>query len=258
MVKPLSTFMSILLICFVLVVVLPQVFRLNVVKAEILPVSVTSLGTGVEATHSSVPAPLIKLPEKTNSAHGTISGYPGLTDFAASLIDGNADEIVGVYASSLFALPVRQQPSGQPDYVARDHNVITQFGLPKKYGSVGLLAHNYLSGSRFFQLQSGQDIVLVYGDGRLEHYRVSVVESFRALKPNSPFSDFVDLADPMHSILSSADLFNRVYTTRHQVVFQTCIESGGEPSWGRMFIVASLAEPLQLLPPHSAPITSLN
>ena len=220
-----------------------------------MPVSVTAIGSAVEAQQAP------KAPESTIPIIDdlpAIPGYPGLTNFAASLINGQASQVVGVYVPGVFALPVRQQPIGQPDYVASEQDVLTQFGLPSRYGSVGLLAHNYLSGDQFFQLHANQNVVLIYGDGRLEHYTIAAIEAYQALKPTSPFSEFINLNDPNHSLLSSADLFNEVYTTSHRVIFQTCIEANGEPSWGRMFIIARLSEPLKLAVPASGPLTSLN
>lgn len=255
-VKPLSLYLSIGILIFVLAVISPGIIRAVTLKSQVLPVSVTAIGSAVEALHAPN-APESEIPLATGNLP-VISGYPGLTNFAASLINGQANQVVGVYVPGEFALPVRQQPSGQPDYVAPEQNVITQFGLPTKYGSVGLLAHNYLSGGQFFQLHANQNVVLIYGDGRLEHYTIAMIEAYQALKPTSPFSEFVNLNDPNHTLLSSADLFNEVYTTNHQVVFQTCIEADGEPSWGRMFIIARLAEPLKLAIPAAGPLTSLN
>jgi len=90
------------------------------------------------------------------------------------------------------------------------------------------------------------------------HYRIKEIDSYQALKPNSPFSNFVDTSDPSRSVLSSADLFNRLYTTRDQLVFQTCIENEGEPSWGRLFVIASPAEALHPIPVSINQVSSLN
>ena len=254
--KPLSLYLSIGVLIFILVIIFPGVIRALTFKSQILPVSVTSIGSAVDAVRAPA-APRSPLPIAESNLP-SIEGYPGLTTFAASLINGQPAEVVGVYVPGEFALPVRQQPAGQPEYVSAEQNVVTQFATPSKYGSVGLLAHNYLSGGQFYQLHANQNVVLVYGDGRLEHYHIASIEAFQALKPTSPFSEFVNLADPNRKVLTSADLFNSVYTTSHQLVFQTCIEVGGEPSWGRMFIIATLAEPLKLTIPAAGPVTSLN
>lgn len=247
--KPLALFLPVFIICILFVFVLPHLIRFPWGRIENLPVGVTALGS--TAANLEAPSSTELLTGNTLAANG----YTGLNDFSVMVYNGLADEVVGVYAPGLFALPVRQQPAGQPDYVDRENNILTEFSLPKKYGSTGLLAHNYLSGSRFLQLKPDNDVVLVYGDGRLEYYRITGSVSFQALKPNSPFSDFVDASNPNSGTLTSADLFNRIYTTRHQLVFQTCIEEEGEPSWGRLFILAS---PIQFSVPPLNTISNSN
>jgi hypothetical protein len=251
-VKLLALFLPVLIICIVVFLVLRHFGRFPWIRTNYLPVGVTALS----ATAAELEAPLTA--ELLSSQDLDAAGYTSLYDFTDSVYNGQSGQVVGVYAPGLFALPVRQQPDGQPDFVDRENNILTEFSLPKKYGSTGLLAHNYLSGSRFSRLKENQDVVLIYGDGKQEHYRISKTVSYQALKPNSPFSDFVDNSNPNEGKLTSADLFNRVYTTRHQLVFQTCIEANGEPSWGRVFIIASLIEPLHLNIPSLVTITNSN
>lgn len=187
-----------------------------------------------------------------------LAGYPGLGKFAASLLNGQAGDVVGVYVPDVMALPVEQQPAGRPEYVTNFHNQLTQFAMPKAYGTVGLLAHNYLSGSRFPQIVEGSEVIVVFGNGRIERYRVERIERYQALKPHSPFSDFINVADPEQKVLTSAELFRHIYTTANRLVLQTCIEAEGESSWGRMFIIAAPAEPIQLNVPLIEAQTNLN
>jgi len=250
-VKPLALFLPVFVICIFFVFVLPHFVRFPYVRNVNTPVGVTALGYGVHT--EALPAA-----ENLTDEYFAVRDYTDLEGFTASLYNGQANQIVGVFARGLFALPVRQQPAGEPDFVDRENNILTEFSLPRKYGSTGLLAHNFLSGSRFFQLKKNQDVVLIYGDGRQEHYRITQAVSFQALKPTSPFSDFVDISNPGSGTLSSADLFNRVYTTRNQLVFQTCIEANGEPSWGRMFFIASPVEPIQLNVPALDTVSNPN
>ncbi len=250
--KPFALFLPVFIICILFVFVLPHLVRLSWTSVENLPVGVTALGAASTDMQAQPPAELLY------DSNLAANGYAGLSQFISMVYNGHPDQVVGVYAPGLFALPIRQQPAGQPDYVDRENDVLTEFSLPKKYGSTGLLAHNYLSGSRFLLLKQNQDVVLVYGDGKQERYEVSKIVSYQALKPNSPFSDFVDISNPGSGTLTSADLFNRVYTTRHQLVFQTCIEANGEPSWGRIFIIASLVEPLNLSVPPLDTVTDNN
>jgi hypothetical protein len=161
-----------------------------------------------------------------------------LESFTASLSYGQADQVVGVYVPGVFGLPVVQQPGDQASYVSDQDDTVTQFSSVSPYGSIGLLAHNYLSGERFFGLGEGQEVVILHGEGHQERYRIKKIDRYQALTPTSVYSNFIDLADPTQAIITAGELFNRIYTKPDQLVFQTCIEANGNPSWGRIFITA--------------------
>ena len=142
----------------------------------------------------------------------------------------------GVYVQNVLALPVVQQPAGYPYYVSNRDGEATQFGMASHYGNIGLLAHNTLSGSFFARLSLGQYVRLVYGDGRVEDFVVASVLRFQASDPESVTSSFRNL--DQNETLSAGELFNQAYGGERHLVFQTCIEKNGEPSWGRLFIIA--------------------
>ncbi len=164
---------------------------------------------------------------------------PFLDTFIASLQNGNAGQVVGVYVEDVMSLRVVQQPSSNPAYVSSLANTATYFALVRQMtGNTGLLAHNYLAGAYFFNLRSGQMITLIYGDGNTEEYIVSYNEEFQALSPNSPTSNFVSLSSG--ETLTSTDLFYRVFGGGTRTTMQTCIAQGSEDSWGRLFVIAPL------------------
>jgi hypothetical protein len=165
------------------------------------------------------------------------STHPSLVEFRSSLSYEHDDRIVGIYAPGSFALPVVQQPASNPGFVSTKPEVVTQFGLATDYGTIGFLAHNTLSGAHFFDLEVGQTVVLVYGDGSVKTFIIRDRLSYQALSPNSPYSRFKDLNSTELEI-SSTDLFNQVYTDDGQLVFQTCIASDGVDNWGRYFVLA--------------------
>jgi hypothetical protein len=167
-----------------------------------------------------------------------------LDPFVQSVVNGQSDQVVGVYVPGVLALPVTQQPAGQPGYVADVPDLATQFSLADPYNTIGLLAHNTQAGIRFSELDKDQIVIIVYGDGRLEHYEVSGIRKFRAFSPNSVHSDFEDLASP-GSLLSASQVFEQIYSPGEQVVFQTCIYADGNYSWGRLFVTA---EPVETFP----------
>jgi hypothetical protein len=92
-------------------------------------------------------------------------------------------------------------------------------------------------------MQVNQDIILVYGDGSLKNYRVSATQSYQALSPNNPYSNFI--STDSDKTLSSEEVFKQVYAKGNQLVFQTCIQKGNEDSWGRLFIIADEVENVQ-------------
>jgi len=161
---------------------------------------------------------------------------PELSEFIAGVKNGQPDQLVGIYAAGALAQPIVQQPVTDPAFVSRQPGEVTQFGLASNYGTIGLLAHNYLAGADFFELAAGQLIVLVYGDGRLAYYQVQSVQQYQALQPKSPYSDYINLQTGQQ--LTTADTFAQIYQPGGRVVLQTCIAANGEDSWGRLFVVA--------------------
>ena len=171
-----------------------------------------------------------------------VSGEQAQLDQFVGTISGQEPGIVsGVFVTGRFSLPVVQQPAGNSSFVSSDDGTATQFETAKGYGTIGLLAHNYLSGKLFFDLREGDEVIIIYGDGSQERYRINQIARYKALSPTSVYSDFVDLSDPARETLPAGEVFERIYTARDRVVFQTCIEAEGNPSWGRMFVTAEKA-----------------
>lgn len=168
---------------------------------------------------------------------------PDLSNFVTSVSNGDAATPRGVYAQGVFAFPIVQQPSSNAGYVSIQLNVVTQFRMASDYGTIGLLAHNNLSGQYFSLLMPGEHIQLVYGNGRIEYFKVTNIYSYQATSPNSMNSDFIDLNTGEY--LTALDLFHKVYTGPRHLTFQTCIESNGNASWGRLFVIAE-PEPLYI------------
>ncbi len=158
-----------------------------------------------------------------------------LETFKASLKKTDASQLVGVFVKNVMAVTVVQQSSAS--YVSTNSGTVTQFGMASQYGSIGLLAHNYLAGGSFSKLGSGTEIVLVYGDGSTKTYQVNSIKKYQALSPSDPYSNFINLDSP-DTTISSTDVFNQTYGSGG-LVLQTCISKNGNSSWGRLFIMAS-------------------
>ena len=164
------------------------------------------------------------------------NAVPTFTDFSKTVQNGDKNVLRGVYVANVLALPVVQQPSGNAGYVSNTDGETTQFRMATQFGNVGLLAHNHLSGRDFSQLAVGQEVRLVYGDGKVEYFVVAEVLRYQALQPNSPYSSFSNL--DKKETLTAEQMFKRVYFGDRHVTFQTCIEKDGELSWGRLFVIA--------------------
>ena len=174
-----------------------------------------------------------------NPAHALGSeeaNLPGFAAFTNSVKNSEANVVRGVYVPNVLALPVAQQPVGNAGYVSNKEGEVTQFGMAAKFGTVGLLAHNHLSGSSFSELAIGQEVRLVYGNGSVEYFVVSQILRYEALDPTNPYSAFRDLRND--ELLTAEQLFKKVYRGERHVTLQTCIAGAESLSWGRLFVIA--------------------
>lgn len=159
-----------------------------------------------------------------------------LTTFVRLVQNGHPDQLRGLYIPELLAASVVQQPADMDGFISPWQNVVTQFGFASKLGSTGLLAHSDLAGASFAVLHKGQKFYLIYGDGQISAFVVSEILQYQALEPSSPSSSFVDIEN--HKILTSSELFTKIYARPGQVILQTCINADNNPTWGRLFVIA--------------------
>jgi hypothetical protein len=175
-------------------------------------------------------------PHSTQAIGRAGNDLPSFLDFSQAVQNGEANVLRGVYVPEILALPVVQQPANQPYYVSNRDGVVTQFSMAAQQGNTGLLAHNTHSGELFSALSVGQQVRLVYGDGRIETFVVATIMRFQASMPDSVSSSFRNL--DREETLSASEMFSRAYGGERHLVFQTCIEANGKASWGRLFVVA--------------------
>lgn len=164
------------------------------------------------------------------------SPVPNFSDFSKIVQNGEVSILRGVYVPDVLALPIVQQPASNAGYVSTEDGKLTQFGMASQFGNVGLLAHNHLSGKSFAQLAVGQEVRLVYGNGKVEYFVIKEVLQYQALQPTSPYSSFHNLTKD--ETLTAEQMFKRVYFGDRHVTFQTCIAKDGNSSWGRLFVIA--------------------
>ncbi len=159
-----------------------------------------------------------------------------LTTFTQQVSNGQMGQVVGVYVPNILELQVEQQPPSNSLFVSPQIGVATQFGQAALNGVIGLLAHNTSSGILYYQINLGEQVEVVYGDGKVERYQVRSISEFQKLQTFNPMSDFIDL--DTGSKLTSTQVFNRFYSGDHRLTLQTCLERNGDPNWGLHFIEA--------------------
>lgn len=179
---------------------------------------------------------LFVMPMSAHADSQTALSLPNFPSFVESVKDGSADVLKGVYVPDVLSLPVVQQPVGNPGYVSTNAGVVTQFSMAAEVGNVGLLAHNHLAGENFVNLNIGDEVRLVYGNGEIEYFIVTELLEYQALQPYSPYSEFRKL--DTDQTISAAELFRKVYRGDRHVTFQVCIEENGIDAWGRLFVIA--------------------
>lgn len=173
--------------------------------------------------------------------------FPTFNDFAATVSNGQAGVVRGVYVPEVMAYKVIQQSTGDPGYISSIDGVVTQFSMAIPYGVIGLLAHDNLAGVNFPKLQPGQEVKIIYGDGKVSPYTVSSINQYQAIDSHSTRSNFADLNSG--TIYTAAQIFEMYYQGGDQVTFQTCIAKDGNLSWGRLFITATPGAPIQTIAP---------
>jgi hypothetical protein len=165
------------------------------------------------------------------------SPLPVIFQSSRSACHDKTAPVLGVQVAHVLDLPVVQQPQGDDGYVSPLDGQITEFRIPSKFGNVGLLAHNDLSGRLFSRLLRGQDVHLLYGNHRIETFVVRDILRYQALRPDDPYSSFRDLGTD--ETLTAVQLFAKAYTGSRHVTFQTCITPQDSPAWGRLFVIAT-------------------
>jgi opacity protein-like surface antigen len=147
-----------------------------------------------------------------------------LATFLASLVSARpslAQETpkpLSIVVPGVFGALVEQQGERGRMYVGEEPKTVTQFTDAGWYGTIGLLAHDYLTGQHFKKLKKGDAILLFYpGEGH-----TLVMEDWEVVLTFTLY---------LTPTFSSEDAFDAVYTNGG-LVLQTC---DGE---GYFFVVA--------------------
>jgi len=160
-------------------------------------------------------------------------------------MDGETNIVRGVYVPGVLALRILQQPAGDPGAVLELDGVATQFRAAEENHVIGLLAHDFLAGEAFSDLQIGQEVRIVYGDGHVDYFRVNRLARFQALPSDSQNGNYIDVNSKIP--YDARDIFSIFYDGDSHVTFQTCIPKGNDSSWGRLFVTALPVRSSQLM-----------
>jgi len=215
-----------------------MLFMLRKIKHILILTILIFFLNGVQNGNHIIPVTQQILYPESTDLHSTDKD---LTTFIINVVQPYCDAPTGVYVKDKLQLTVTQQPSDQPGFVSTISGTVTQFSNAAEHGSIGLLAHNYLSGSDFYEIDLKDRVDLVYGNGQIEKYVVSDIRQYQALDPTSPYSSFVNLADPSQ-IVTYSELFNTIYDAQDRLILQTCISNQESGSWGRYFVIAVPAQ----------------
>ena len=164
-----------------------------------------------------------------------------LSDFSRQVAGGSPGVLSGLYVPGIMALRIVPQPGGNTAYISTENGTATQFQKANAFGAIGLLAHNTLSGSLFFNIRLGQNVALVYGDGRVTHYQVTEIADYQRLTEADLRSDFLQL--DTNQRWTADQIFARFYGNSSRLTLQTCIQRGEMADWGVHFVVADPTRP---------------
>jgi hypothetical protein len=196
----------------------------------------TAFETRAVASLAAVPRVAVSPTEQPANLAATQASQADLAAFSRRVANGQPGALCGLYAAGVLALRVVQQPAGDAGFISKEDGTATQFQKVDGFDAVGLLAHNTLAGRDFFKLLQGQDLVLVYGDGRAAHYQVSEIADYQRLTLADLRSDFLSL--DTHQQQTADQVFARYYQQAHRLTLQTCLRQGKVADWGVRFVVA--------------------
>ena len=167
----------------------------------------------------------------------TSSPYKSKNAFISSVINGKKRELVGLWLPNLTGLTVENQPPGQPGYVSEAPLTATRFQLADYFGSIGLLAHAHFAGSTLQQLEPGEIVSIIYGDGSVMDYQIVEIRKYQAVDPDDEHTAFFSITSEDEQ-LSQEALFYEIYSQPDRLVLQTCIMQNNDNRWGRKFIIS--------------------
>lgn len=197
----------------------------------------------VTLTLLTVLACMTSTAESSETVSNTTTEDIVLPDNCTPDILQNSQYIFSIYAKKLDSNSCFfvEEQDDDPLLVINEEGVLTQSSeASRKLGSIGLFAHYGKLGYRFYDLQIGDEMIVVLKDGSQKAFAVSEIHMFQALEPHNPRGSFVPINQDLEPIgpSKSSDQTFRDMFRREDLTLQTCIPSDGNSSWGRYFVIA--------------------
>lgn len=203
-------------------------------KPQMNPGSIEPL-TGIIRSFENESEIAVPTPQPENNPL-TPSQKASLDAFKHVVTTGDPALVTGLFVPDHGGFYVVQQASGQDGMVSPAADVLTQFRRPAANGVIGLLAHNFAAGKWFDELETGDLLYLIHGDGTYDVYRLSEKMQFKAINGKSVLTDFIDLATG--EVRNVDEVYNQVYAGKPHLTLQTCIQQDKDLDWGRLFLLA--------------------
>jgi len=152
-------------------------------------------------------------------------GIPSLEEFRRSVMNGNANQLTGIWVEDILAFKVSP---GTHSYAPSTRNTASVYSWADDHGVTALLIHNYLGGTLLYQLNAGMYIAVVYGNGGVDWYlsRGGTWYEARNYSPSGFKGPFrIWSCGDCDFDISVQDIRWRHYAGTPHLAFQTCVET---------------------------------
>lgn len=219
---------------FIIVVLMLTLFGNRSIRAvQAKSLQTVNRGDAIDPIEYQVFMPLM-----FNNASNQPSEEEQIKHLLENQLNGNAEQVVGTIVEGMFISPVMQQPESDPKWISNTENTLTSLQNARLTGDIGLAAHSHQAGAKFYDLELGQTVLIVMGDGAFLLYRVDSILQFQAVEPENPESAYIH--PTTSEILTPTELEQYLYDGSGRLAFHTDISKEGIAHWGVLVIIADL------------------
>jgi hypothetical protein len=170
--------------------------------------------------------------------HPKAAEFPSLEEFRRQVTNGEGGRITGVWVEGVLAFRVQ---AGTTRIAPSRRDTVSIYDWAERHGVTAFLVHNYLGGTKLYQLNPGVRIAVIYGNGGVDWYisRGGAWYESRTYSPDGfkgPFRVWSCKNCPYD--ISVKDILWRYYAGNPHIALQTCVEAEGRN--GLMIVEAYL------------------